>query len=286
MPPDSSDLEKRAQTGQLTDWLLGMEPQEKQTAQSENPEENLAMPVDQTGDQDNALAWLEALAEKQGAEESTLITPPEERTITPPDWIKEMEETPSSEIPSDITEIFESKKAEVVEQELNLETPEIFTGDETEKIQPEEMIPEWIQNLESAPPETAAISDSIDLFTQEEENLPDWLTGKQTEEKPLVSPVDKVYIGEENDQITEAIHTPEDLTAWESLKEEVNLPDWLTQPSAEENQPVIESENPLPEDEIASEIKIPQENRFHHGSRFPSLRWKFLLINCQRLMTG
>jgi tetratricopeptide (TPR) repeat protein len=259
MRPDSSDSEKRAQTGQLPDWLLGMEPQEKQTAQSDNSEEGLTIPVDQTGDQDNALAWLEALAEKQGAEESTLITPPDQRTITPPDWIKEMAETPSSEIPPDITEIFESKKTEVVEQELNLETPEILTGDETEKIQPEEMIPEWIQNLESAPPETAAISDSIDLFAQEEENLPDWLTGKQTEEKPLPSPVDEVHIEEENDQITETINTPEDLTAWESLKEEVNLPDWLTQPITEENQPVVESENPLPEDEIASEIKIPQE---------------------------
>jgi tetratricopeptide (TPR) repeat protein len=257
--PDSSDVEKRAQTGQLPDWLLGMEPQEEQTAQSVIPEETLAMPVEKPGDQDDAFAWLEALAEKQGAEESTLITPPEQRTITPPDWIKEMAETPSLEIPSDIAEIFESEKTEPAEQELNLETADILLGIESGKKQPEEIIPEWIQNLESAPPETAAISDSIDLFTQEEENLPEWLTGKQTDESQFVSPITEGAIEGENDQIVETINTPEDLTAWESLKEEVNLPDWLTQPSIEETPPIIESEKPLPEDEIAGEIKIPQE---------------------------
>lgn len=39
-------------------------------------------------DADAALAWLESLAAKQGAAEETLITPPEERLETAPDWVQ------------------------------------------------------------------------------------------------------------------------------------------------------------------------------------------------------
>jgi len=41
---------------------------------------------------DAALAWLESLAVQQGADQETLLVPPEQRTATPPDWIqKEIE---------------------------------------------------------------------------------------------------------------------------------------------------------------------------------------------------
>ena len=38
-------------------------------------------------DMDSAMAWLESLAARQGADEATLITPPDQRTETPPDWL-------------------------------------------------------------------------------------------------------------------------------------------------------------------------------------------------------
>lgn len=42
-------------------------------------------------DMDSTMAWLEALAAKQGADQESLkITSPEQRSITPPDWIAEL----------------------------------------------------------------------------------------------------------------------------------------------------------------------------------------------------
>ena len=41
---------------------------------------------------ESALAWMEGLALKQGAEEETLLSKPEERSETPPDWISEASE--------------------------------------------------------------------------------------------------------------------------------------------------------------------------------------------------
>ena len=40
-------------------------------------------------DIDAAMAWLESLAAKQGAEEETLFTSTEERLAAPPDWVSE-----------------------------------------------------------------------------------------------------------------------------------------------------------------------------------------------------
>ena len=51
------------------------------------PSEELATPV--AGEEtDAALAWLESLAAKQGADEETLFFAPEDRTETPPAWLQ------------------------------------------------------------------------------------------------------------------------------------------------------------------------------------------------------
>jgi len=52
------------------------------------PEAGAAQPIGDQADQDSALAWLESLAAGQGVSEEELITPPGERSETPPDWIK------------------------------------------------------------------------------------------------------------------------------------------------------------------------------------------------------
>jgi competence ComEA-like helix-hairpin-helix protein len=44
-------------------------------------------------DVDSAMAWLESLAAKQGVSEDELLTSPEERTESPPEWIQDTVET-------------------------------------------------------------------------------------------------------------------------------------------------------------------------------------------------
>lgn len=64
----------------------------------EKPEEFPGLP--DLSDADAAMAWLESLAAKQGADEETLITRPEDRPDSAPDWVREssilaQEETPA-----------------------------------------------------------------------------------------------------------------------------------------------------------------------------------------------
>lgn len=58
-------------------------PMQAIEAKAEAPAE----PMD-FSDTDAMMAWLESLAAKQGADEATLITPPEQRTETPPEWVR------------------------------------------------------------------------------------------------------------------------------------------------------------------------------------------------------
>ncbi|GAP10924.1 cytochrome c biogenesis factor [Bellilinea caldifistulae] len=58
-------------------------------------DETASQDVPDLEDLDATMAWLESLAARQGADEATLLTPPEERLETPPDWIQSLvEETP------------------------------------------------------------------------------------------------------------------------------------------------------------------------------------------------
>jgi tetratricopeptide (TPR) repeat protein len=48
--------------------------------------------------EDDAMAWLESLAAKQGAKEEELLTKPEDRSEEMPDWLRSAEEKPSASI--------------------------------------------------------------------------------------------------------------------------------------------------------------------------------------------
>ena len=74
-----SEAEEKAdeKTGDLEDYLQQIPPRE--ILEEEMPSD---MDIDQ------ALAWLESLAVKQGADEETLITSPESRLETPPNWVE------------------------------------------------------------------------------------------------------------------------------------------------------------------------------------------------------
>jgi hypothetical protein len=66
---------------------------EEETPAVDQPEiEELALETpqqDDTDDIDAALAWLESLAVKQGADEETLSVSSEDRLENPPDWVQE-----------------------------------------------------------------------------------------------------------------------------------------------------------------------------------------------------
>lgn len=184
-------------------------------------EEPAAPPAPKAAEEniDDALAWLEALAAKQGATEG-LLTKPEERREEAPQWVKQAQELePPAQTPPETPEPSEPQAAEepqpaeadvaswlksLDEAETPIEPAPVETGETGE----------WLKSLEEAPEEAPAAE------------LPGWLQGVSEEQAPAAETA-----------------VPEAEAAQESAPEE--LPDWLSN-LEEEQPPVIPAAEDLP----------------------------------------
>jgi len=124
-------------------------------------------------DLDAAMAWLESLAAKQGADQETLSTPLDQRTETPPEWVsKELEES-KAEVPpqaAPIEELPTAPAAVMSTEEVPAEQPTPAEGVAPE-IQAEPTLPETLEpqaqeasetGLEGqAPPAAGTTADQI-----------------------------------------------------------------------------------------------------------------------------
>ncbi len=192
-------------------------------------------------DQDDAFAWLEGLAAKQGATEG-LLTKPEERLEEEPDWVKQAKDlnVPQEPVaPAATSELGQEQHAEADDVEAwlqNLEGKEtaqpVIAADETaagleneEAPQAEEPVetpatdlPDWMQNVQVASEEEK----SPIIFAEEAELSATWMppaeepaptTEAKAEEDALPS-----WLGElEKEEETQRISTPaeaDDLPAW------------------------------------------------------------------------
>ncbi len=168
------------------------EPQPTPSAQQ--PEEPAVAEPSDLSDTDAALAWLESLAAKQGAKEEELLTRPEERIETPPEWVAEAAEAEGiaeAAVPD------EAEGTEATEAAEILEEPEI---------------PEWLTNLKSEEVLEAAGE------AKAAESVPEWLAG-------LTSEGETEPVAEEAAGTEPAMETPE---------AEEELPAWLSEPKPEE----------------------------------------------------
>ncbi|NSW51545.1 MAG: tetratricopeptide repeat protein [Anaerolineae bacterium] len=127
-------------------------PTEPDVISPEASSENIAAAEEEDDfDFDSALAWLEGLAAKQGADEETLSTAPESRSEEIPDWIQQ-HGGPESLTP----------KAEVAESQYDPE---------------QEFVPEWLSDGEKEPSITAEFESSEEQVELEDafEDIPPWL---------------------------------------------------------------------------------------------------------------
>ena len=142
--PEAADLkdsqkEPQAEAADIPEWMRHIVPEDQQEA----PPEPETKPEVEFGSAEEALAWLESLAAKQGVSEDELLTKPEERPETPPEWVFEAEEKASEDVIAD-----ESETPELVappqEQQETVEEPhpDAETINET---------PEWLADLQPAP---------------------------------------------------------------------------------------------------------------------------------------
>lgn len=179
-------------------------------------------------DVDAAFAWLESLAAKQGAEEGSLVTAPDERPETPPDWVSDtIQEPPLEE--RDLVLAVGDELSEVsadLEEETTLEIP---TAEVTSPLAEEYTTLEEVAAPES-PSEEVTPQAAKPTGTPEAE-IPDWLRSYEEEQRAQ-----------------EPVWKPDESFTPEAVAEE-ELPDWLIEEAPET--PVAEST--LPEPDLAEQ---------------------------------
>ena len=195
---------------------------------------------------EDAFSWLEKLAEKQGAEPETLITQPEERVETPPDWVSESVEE-ASLATGDLLEL---------EEEISPETFLPLGEAEVSESLAETGLPmgELEMPLAEEPTQPPATPEEVAIFTEptqpqveepvqevaEQESIPEWLRSYEEEQakaEPVWQPDETfqpeaitdeelpTWLREEKEDIPA---TTEQATTLEPVQESVSdMPDWL-----------------------------------------------------------
>jgi hypothetical protein len=188
-------------------------------------------------EREDAFAWLESLAAKQGASEG-LLTKPEERLEEEPDWVKHAKDV-SAQQPPMAAPVSEQPAQPASVEDTAAWLRSLDEEETTSTAQPQERLeetPDWLKQTEAAPAEeapaptpimekpsaiddTAAWLKSLEeeetsvLHSQERlEQTSDWL--KETEVKPAEEPATPTPIKEQPSAI-------DDTAAWlQSLDEE------------------------------------------------------------------
>ena len=133
--PEAETPETLIVTGErITEEPSEMQADTEITAEAQAEQAAEASTMPDLSNMDDAMAWLESLAARQGADEATLITPADQRSDTPPDWV------------SDIKEDAVAQEPVQLEQETGDETPDVSVG-----ITEEEDLPDWLKDTAGWP---------------------------------------------------------------------------------------------------------------------------------------
>ena len=179
-------------------------------------------------DQEDAIAWLEKLAEKHGAKPEELVTDSASRKDTAPDWVLQASEAAASEqveqapavedaepAPLDELQVGDSDLMEQAGDVGGLVIDELEESLTEEPIQPE---PEdatgmWLQGLGEG---------GFGEEVEPEAGIDDWSAEPGVEKEPEeLAPVDEA---------PEWVHEMEEyVSAPESETEKVDIPDWLSE---------------------------------------------------------
>lgn len=207
---------------------------------------------------DEAFAWLESLAAKQGAEEGSLVTAPDERPETPPDWVSDTIQEPpleerdlvsavGDELPEVAADLEEETTLEIPSNEVNPPLAEEYTTLEevaapespSEEVTPqaakptgttEAEIPDWLRSYEEEQRAQEPVWKPDESFTPEavaEEELPDWLIEEAPETPVTESTLPETDLAE---QAAAEMPTADGAS---------DMPEWLK--ALQESQPVQET---------------------------------------------
>jgi tetratricopeptide (TPR) repeat protein len=196
---------------------LKSEPQVPQ-ASTDQPSVGLEDLGKSEQDQDDAFAWLESLAAKQGATEG-LLTKPEERLEEEPEWVKHAKDlnVPHEPVSASTTP---APEPEVVSEPPAAEQPA-----EVDEVDA------WLKNLEGeGTPEPASAADETAI----------WLKGLEEEEIPQAEVPAENRAGDLPDWMKNVEVAPEDKSSTIFAEEAELSATWMP-PASEEPAPKVES---------------------------------------------
>jgi len=154
-------------------------------------------PDSQAFDGEDVFAWLESLAQKQGADEETLITKPEERTETPPEWLAEasiLDDISAPDQPDEVEAVadldFDQEESTPSASDSSIEDTQeiIIHREEKTDIQQEPNFEESPSDItETFEPDLTptfqadSMQENLQEQMEEEDLIPNWLEGLESE---------------------------------------------------------------------------------------------------------
>jgi len=178
-------------------------------------------------EQDDAVAWLESLAAKHGAKPEELVTDPNKRSDTPPDWVAQAQtigsQTPATSEPAPQKEW--SETAQNVGEDFFAEFEKASTSEPA--VDATGM---WLRSHEDEKENTVAASDLPDWMKTDEEQelergeIPEWLSDSPSSSaKEKSSDALPEWISEKEDASESSTFTLE-----EDIVKNQDLSDWLS----------------------------------------------------------
>ena len=231
-------------------------PQQEEPVQPvQEPEPEIPQPsagVEDLGvtaeEQDDAVAWLESLASKHGAKPEELVTDPNARKETAPDWVQKASQAGAEQPPMEESPTPQQEEPTEEEPEWMKHAKEVGESlfSELEEAQTMEPLPAadtdetgmWLRDLEN---EDNLIEEQK-AEPAADADLPDWL-GNLDEEQPEQAPL-----------VAEPVAQPAEE---EMLASDADLPNWLDGLDEEQldqkEEPTTESTTAMPEGEALPE---------------------------------
>jgi len=259
-PPVSQEELQTEPTGEASEIQPEASVEPEQPSGMEVPPAEAETAVPSADEQDDAIAWLESLAAKHGAKPEELVTDPDARKDTAPDWVQKSAETTGATQPQSISA---ESETEAVEEPLestldwvepaseDVETP----VSELEDTQPHKPVARaetdetglWLQGLDdeeggiASEPEATLESE---VPTTDEEDVPDWLRELEAERPKMEADVPSEeeaqdvpdwLLGVDSEASTvesttismEEVVEEEEILASEQAEQEI--PDWLVE---------------------------------------------------------
>ena len=234
-------------------------------------------------EQDDAVAWLEGLAAKHGARPEELVTDPNARTETAPDWVQKASQAGAEEIASEELSVEEAAPAEA-EPEWIKHAKEVGESlyTELEEAQTKEPLPAadadetgmWLRDLG----EEAGFTEEQKPEPAAEDDLPDWLGGLESDQpKGEAAPISETPLGEDAGPVSEGeaepeppdwvrdmeSRAPDSVAALESMQKPASedLPSWLEGLDKDEEQQPAAAAEEIPgwlKDETEEEPAQPE----------------------------